>query len=231
MASGRWQILVAVAGDQIIGTVVRRYLKGLRVYKARWVSAAAIDYFCVHPNWRSRGVGRSLLDIVHNLSTLPLQPHLIFWEGLRPSIPPLICGFFWARRCEGGTAAATAILVKDKEEIQRAWSQCVREADVWTETPGEEISVWKVGNYTVVVWNTMHVTVPDGKPIGVVLGSLEEATALAEAKSYWGVLLTPQSTPLPLFNQPGWTFDSAFQWIGYNLSVGKISTQFPKIGF
>lgn len=225
IALARWQIIVTVSGDQIIGTVVRRYLKGLHVYEARWPAAAAIDFFCVHPSWRSRGVGRALLDTVHNLSQLPLQPHLIFWEGLRPSVPPLAGGCFWARRCEG-TAVAT--LVRDKEAIQKAWLSCAKGMDVWTEEPGEEISVWSIDGRNVVVWNTLHVTVPDGKPIGIVLSNLESADALASAKSYWGVLLTPQISPLP---SGEWTFDSVYQWIAYNLSVGKPSVQFPRIGF
>jgi hypothetical protein len=227
IASARWQIVVVVSGDQIIGTVVRRYLKGLHVYEARWAAAAAIDFFCVHPNWRSRGVGRCLLDTVHNLSALPLQPHLIFWEGLRPSVPPLAGGFFWARRT-ASDGAQSATLVRDKEEIQKAWANCVKGCDVWTEEPGDEISVWNCGGRHVVVWNTLHVTVPDGKPIGIVLSDLESASALAGMKSYWGVLLTPQSSPLA---QGEWFFDSVYQWIGYNLSVGKPSLQFPRIGF
>lgn len=226
MASGRWQILVAVSGDQIVGTVIRRHLRGLRVYEARWATAAAIDYFCVHPSWRSRGVGRTLLDTIHNLGSLPLTPQLIFWEGLRPTVPPLAGGCFWSRRT--AEAGEPAQLVTDKEEIQRAWAACVKGGDVWTETPGEEISVWKCKGIPVVVWNTWHVTVPDGKLIGIVLSDLAAATALAAAKSSWGVLLTGQAHPLA---QDGWTFDSAFQWIGYNLSVGKVSTQFPRIGF
>ena len=232
----RWQIIIAVSGDQIVGSVVRRYLKGLHVYEARWASAGAIDFFCVHPSWRGRGVGRSLLDTLHNLTGQPMSPmspmspmppHLIFWESVRPSVPPLAGGFFWSRRC-GGDGSALATLVRDKEVIQKAWKDCVKGQNVWTEEPGEEITVWSVGGSNVVVWNTLHVTVPDGKPIGIVLSDLESATTLAAAKSYWTILLTPQASPIA---EGEWIFDSIFQWIGYNLSVGKPSLQFPRIGF
>lgn len=227
MAAAKWQIIIAVSGDQIVGTVVRRYLKGLHVYEARWASAGAIDFFCVHPSWRGRGVGRCLLDTLHNTTSLPMPPHLIFWESLRPSVPPLAGGFFWSRRC-AGDGSASATLVRDKDDIKKAWKVCVKGQNIWTEEPGEEITVWSIGGIHVVVWNTLHLTVPDGKPIGIVLSDLESATILAAAKSYWGVVLTPQASPIA---EGEWIFDSIFQWIGYNLSVGKPSLQFPRIGF
>lgn len=224
MASGRWQTIVAVVNDQIVGTIVRRYLKGLHIYETRWTNAGMIDYFCIHPSWRNRGIGRCLLDTIHNITGLPMAPHLIFWEGLRPTLPPLVCGWFWSKRCNG---TETAILLKTKEEILQAWKNCVKGEYIWTEEPGDEISVWKIKETSVIVWNTMHLTIPDGKPIGIVLSDLDSATLLANTKSYWGVLLTPQASP---FAQKGWIVDSIFQWIGYNLSVGRFTTHFPKLG-
>jgi hypothetical protein len=229
-------VLLAVGGNgQVIGTVVRRRLKGLRVYEARWAAAAAIDFFCVHPSWRSRGLGRSLLDTIHNLSTFPIAPHLILWEGLRPSVPPLSVGWFWMRRCGfchtkgcGGGGGGDSRRVTDSQEIQTAWKRAVAGADVWTEEPGEEITVWDTGGIRTVVWNTMHVTVPDGLPIGIVISDLASADALASVKSPWGVLLIGQGSPFTLGE---WTLDSAYQWIGYNLSVGRVSHQFPRVGF
>lgn len=225
IASGRWQLLLTVSQGQIVGTLVRRYLKGLRVYEARWPQAAAIDFFCVHPNWRKRGVGRALLDTVHSMTASPIPPHLIFWEGLRPTIPPLATGCFWMRRTGG---AVQAKRVFEKERIQKAWTSCVKECSIWTEEPGEEITVWDTSGSLVVVWNTLHLTIPDGKPIGIVLSDLSSANLLANSKSPWGVLLLPQQTPIA---QDPWSFDSMFQWIGYNLSIGKISTDFPRLGF
>lgn len=228
--SGRYQVLLAVASQgQVIGTVVRRRLQGLRVYEARWAAAAAIDFFCVHPSWRGRGIGRSLLDTIHNLSSFPIAPHLILWEGLRPSVPPLAVGWFWMRRAQGG--AGEARRVTDPQEIQAAWKRAVAGADVWTEEPGEEITVWDLPEgkgIRTVVWNTLHVTVPEGLPIGIVLSDIASADALASAKSPWGVLLLGQGNPIP---QGEWTLDSAYQWIGYNLSIGRVSRQFPRIGF
>jgi hypothetical protein len=110
---------------------------------------------------------------------------------------------------------------------------------VWTEGWGDEVSFWSAAvgagggaGATVVIWNTFHHAL--GGSIGIILGSqtvsMASVNALAESKSPWGVLLLPQSTPFTQLGE-GWAFDSVFQWIGYNLSVGFISTKFPVLGF
>ena len=223
-----WEILLVVRQDGVLlGTVVRRRLRGLHVREARWAEAAAIDYFCVHPAWRKKGIGRALLNAIHNTGAdarSAMPPQLIFWEGLRPSVPPLAAGFFWSRR--GLVATGVPVL---GEERRKAWRDCVKGVDVWTEEPGEEISVWltagsSAAGSSVVVWNTFHRSVPDGGAIGIVLAG--DANALAAAGSPWAVLLVPS-----LYSPgAGWTLDSPFQWIGYNLSVGFVSG-FPLIGF
>jgi hypothetical protein len=86
----------------------------------------------------------------------------------------------------------------------------------------------------VVVWNTFHQAL--GGSVGIVLSASGAATALADSKSPWGVLLLPRPIPFTQFGggggaPEGWVYDSLFQWIGYNLSVGFISGKFPALGF
>ena len=112
----------------------------------------------------------------------------------------------------------------------KAWKLLKR--DIWTEEPGEEISFWKTSAGIVTVWNSFHRTIPDGFSIGVVLGGSAEAiNLLASTKSEWGVLLVPRLNPLGNDLGDSWTLDSPFQWIGYNLSIGFISSEFPCVGF
>jgi len=122
---------------------------------------------------------------------------------------------------------------------KRAWANCVKGVDVWTEEAGDEIEFWSAtGTRTiepVVIWNTFHRTI--GGQLGIVLGGDAAAiNALAASKSPWGVLLVPRTTPFTSDLAPKggieslWKFDSFFQWIGYNLSVGFISGEFPRIG-
>jgi hypothetical protein len=157
-----------------------------------------------------------------------MPPQLIFWEGLRPSVPPLVAGCFFARKCAG---EAAAVQITDPVKCKEAWANCVKGGDVWTEGWGDEVSFWRgagagAGADPVVIWNTFHQAL--GGSVGVILGSPSAANALAASKSPWGVLLLPQATPFTQFGD--WTFDSAFQWIGYNLSVGFISGKFPALG-
>lgn len=226
MRTKTWQIVIALNSQgELIGTVIRRHIRNLHVQSAKWAEAGIIDYFCVHPAWRSRGVGRTLLDTIHNNSTFPLAPQLIFWEGWRISLPPLSIGCFLKRRCIPSSGIQANQIPPSKE----LWAACVKGCEVWTEDPGEEITFWKIKEKWCVVWNTMHTAVPDGGLIGVVLGG--DPDALAEASGHtWRVLLLPRTTLSSSYMPPGWSFDSVFQWIAYNLSVGTLGGPFPCIG-
>jgi hypothetical protein len=222
LRTGSWQIYMSIRSDtgELIGTAVRRWIPKVHVRDAKWAKAGGVDYFCVHPAWRGKEVGRALLSVVHNTAPRPIAPHFIFWEGLMPTIPPLSCGLLYARRCQQGSA----IQIADEGEKQTVWRALIHGADIWSETPGSEISLWKTAKGNVAIWNTFHRTVPEGKEIGIVLGAeCSEAVNLIGAP--WGVLLSDSS------HGEGWSMDSPFQWIAYNLGVGFISLRFPALGF
>jgi len=227
---GLWEILLVVREGtyEILGTIVRRRLRNLHVREAKWAEAGVIDYYCVHPAWRKRGIGRALLDAIHNTAKQPMAPQLIFWEGLHPLYPPLSVGVFWVRMCSRiATEAATQLT--DPQECLKEWVKGKR--DIWTEEPGEEITFWKTTAGVVTVWNSFHCSVPNGLTIGVVLGGCPAAINTLALTSAWGILLVPRLNPLTQDLGDAWTLDSPFQWIGYNLSVGFISGEFPLIGF
>jgi len=222
-----WEIIIVVreTGD-IIGSIVRRKIKGLHVREARWEQAAVIDYFCIHPAWRSRGLGRSLLNAIHNTAKMPMSPQLIFWETIRLSVPPLALGCFLSRH----TPINNTLRITDVEQCKKAWMKCVKGADVWTENYGEEISFWPCQGEVVAIWNTFHRSLPDGKPIGIILGyTANILNAFGDVgNGYFGVIAYPSINPFDLGDK--WKYDSTFQWIGYNLSVGCMGS-FPRIGF
>jgi hypothetical protein len=110
------------------------------------------------------------------------------------------------------------------EEGLRVWKNLVRGADIWSEKPGSEITLWKTARGNVAIWNTFHRSVPEGKEIGIVLGA-DSSEAVNLIGAPWGVLLSDSS------HGEGWGMDSPFQWIAYNLGVGFISLRFPAVGF
>jgi GNAT superfamily N-acetyltransferase len=223
MAQG--DIFVCVRGDEVIGSIVRRWITGLHMREVRWPRAAIIDYFCIHPAHRSKGIGRALLTFLHN-STLYTEkcilPQLMMWEGLQPSIPPASVGLFLHRKCVKGTFTAT-------EEGADVWNQLQRGKDIWNESCeySGETSIWRVGQKEIAIWNTFHRSVPEGLLIGIVVGgSIADANAFSQASGHpFGILLMAGN---PLGSE-GWSIDSPYQWISYNTKMNFISYDFPGI--
>jgi GNAT superfamily N-acetyltransferase len=216
-------ILVCLKGNEVIGTLVRRWLTGLHMREVRWPKAGIIDYFCIHPAHRKKGIGRALLTFLHNYTLFTekmIQPHLMLWEGLQPTIPPASIGLFLHRKCTGGNTQATQIPFDPV-----LWRQMQRGKDIWNEGGAQgETSLWSVGGNQIAVWNTFHRSVPEGLLIGIIVGGDTEATAFSNSSGHpFGILLVPGLT------LDGWTIDSPYQWISYNTQMNFISYQFPGI--
>jgi GNAT superfamily N-acetyltransferase len=225
MKMAKGDIFVCVKGDEVIGSIVRRWLTGLHMREVRWPRAGLIDYFCIHPAHRNKGLGRALLAFLHN-STLyterAIVPHLMLWEGLQPTIPPASVGLFLHRKCFANGPIAI-------EQSAEHWAQLQRGKDIWNESceSSGETSLWAIGQHRVAIWNTFHRSVPEGLLIGIVVGGdIHAATAFSNASGHpFGILLAAGS---PL-GQEGWTIDSPYQWMSYNTKMNFISYQFPGI--
>ena len=96
---GSWEVYIAIheQSGAVIGSGVRRWINGLHIYEAVWPKAAMIDYFCVHPGFRKKGIGRLILGILQNKGPVPLPPHLILWDGVQPLTPPVSIGMYWVK--------------------------------------------------------------------------------------------------------------------------------------
>ncbi len=223
----KWTIIVVVKDGLVIGSLVRRWTK-LHIKETVWQKAGIIDYFCIHPAYRKKGIGRALLSCLHNITERPIQPHLMLLEGVQVTMPPMLAGVYLSRRCVGSGVAEEA-----KDEA--IWRACVKGVGtgVWTPFEEGETTLWKVGQESLAIWNTFHYSIPDGLKIGIIVGytNILAATAAAQTKEHgFGVLLLPvpvwtMATPIE-----GWTIDSPFQWIAYNTDVGFIET-FPALCF
>jgi GNAT superfamily N-acetyltransferase len=223
----RWTIIVVVKDGLVIGSLVRRWTK-LHIKETAWQKAGIIDYFCIHPAYRKKGIGRALLSCLHNITERPIQPHLMLLEGVQITMPPISAGVYLSRRCVGSGLA-------EKINDEAIWRACVKGVGtgLWTPFEEGETTLWKVGQGSVAIWNTFHYSIPDGLKIGIIVGytSLDAVKAAAQTRGHgFGVLLLPvpvwsMATPLE-----GWTLDSPFQWIAYNTDVGFIET-FPAVCF
>jgi GNAT superfamily N-acetyltransferase len=232
MAQGDIFVCINPVGE-VIGSIVRRWITGLHMREVRWPRAAMIDYFCIHPAHRKKGLGRALLTFLHN-STLYTEkvilPHLMLWEGVQPTIPPASVGFFLHRKCfpKGPTVA----IEQGAELWAELWKTMQRGKDIWNESceAQGETSIWTVGpcpSKPLAIWNTFHRSVPEGLLIGIVVGGdTDTANAFAQAIGHpFGILLMAGN---PLGSE-GWTLDSPYQWISYNTKMNFISYQFPGI--
>jgi GNAT superfamily N-acetyltransferase len=226
-AAGKWDILVCVKGDgEVVGTLARRWIEGLHMREVRWPKAGIIDYFCIHPAYRNKGIGRSLLSLLHNTTTAAgiVPPHLMMWEGIQLSVPPVSAGLFMYKKCS--PVGGLQVEKLESAAAREVWTGLQRGNQLWSEydSSAGETSVWSSHKGPVAIWNTFHRSVPEGLLIGiVVVGSSEAADALSSASGHpFGILLA--AWPLRM---DGWQIDSPYQWISYNTHVGFINTQFP----
>jgi len=235
--SGKWDILVCVKGGaEVVGTLVCRWIDGLHVREVRWPKAFFIDYLCTQPAYRNKGVCRSLMTLIHNMTTAVgiLPPSLCMWEGIHPSIPPISIGLYAYKKCSPvggvqaekleGTAAREAWLELQKgNTIHSDYSPFAEETSVWRLVPSGPSGPYR----HVAIWNTFHRSVPEGLLIGIVVGGGSAAAdAFSSASGHpFGILLA--TWPMGFNGLEGWYIDSPYQWVSYNMQVGFINTQFP----
>jgi hypothetical protein len=92
------------------------------------------------------------------------------------------------------------------------------------------VSVWTCGTEggtegTVAIQDLYHRSVPDGRRMAmIVAASSPAAVAAFAAASPWPILLADRAWGAE------WTPDSPFQWIGYNVLAGTVTTSYPCFG-
>lgn len=229
--SGSWEIWTARStGSELVGTVIRRSYRNVRGPggQARFPAASGVDYFCIHPAWRTKGVGRLLLTMLHNAQR-PLQIHFIFWEQFQISIPPLTTGWLWSRRCGGGGAGPAWREISDPDARASFWrSPTIPKVGWWSETPDwKETSLWVTGNDWILLWNQYHRSIPEGHTICLILACsrAEAANAFADLPNGpFGVYCIASSNPITnrvCELDSRWSLDAPYTWIAYNLQGGQ----------
>ena len=227
-AANSWLVLVVVKDGSVIGSLVRRTISNLHMREVVWGSAGVIDYFCIHPAFRKKGIGRALLARIHNMSEKPIQPHLMLLEGVQMKIPPCAAGVFVSKRCQHTNLAIREVT----EGQEKIWKDCVKGAVIKSDWPsGEqrEVSLWQIGDSYFAIWNTFHYSIPDGARIGIILGHTGDLEKVGSTVGHgYGVLLLGVSVVETAAHS--WSLDSPFQWISYNTENGFIGG-FPALAF
>ncbi len=237
VAEKRWDIWVSVREDtgQLIGTLVRRHIKDLKIDAARWPTAGVVDYFCVHPAWRAKGVGRLLLTLLHNSTPAPIPPHLMFWEqAIRLDVPCFSAGIFWVKKIQP-TQSMSWEPIQDTKDRDRLWSSCIPAGSVTANGGWKETRVWRGPEGSVAVWDTFHTTVPECERVGIVVGATSDQalTAFCNAGAgSFGVLLKPADS---IHVPEGWEYDAPYVWFAYNTLLGlkpnSVIGSFPCLAF
>jgi GNAT superfamily N-acetyltransferase len=213
----------------LVGTAVRRWISNLHVKGVVFEQAGMVDYFCVHPDFQKQGIGRWLLAMLHNTAPNPMPPHLILWEGVQIKLPPLVTNLYWVKQRPKLYPIAQA---QAKQRIpctvvtnpQTIWSACVKGKDVYTDyRKSLEVQIFQLPAGHVIVWNTFHQSVVNKEPIGIIMSGNAIAIDQLSLVGPFGVLL---SAGCPEGSQ-GWTRDSMFQFVCYNLSSNFVSHDFP----
>ena len=224
-ALDEWDLWIVRRNGAIVGTVVRRWIQNAAIGLAVWPRAGVVDYFAVHPAVRTRGIGRWLLRTLQASTARPIPPHFILWEGLG-LIPPLAMGRYWiwqapgqptsnpnVKRIEGAAAAQAWQTLTATTFLHSSWNPASVDLSIWT-TPA--------GN--VAVQDLFHRSVPDGRRMAMIIAASPAAVAAFAAVSPWPILLGDQAWGAD------WTPDSPFQWIGYNVLAGTVTTAYPCFG-
>jgi N-acetylglutamate synthase-like GNAT family acetyltransferase len=224
-----WDIYVCVNQGEVIGTIVRRWVMNLHMREVVWPKAGIVDYYCIHPAYRKKGIGRSLLALLHNTTERPMPPHLILWEGFQAQIPPICAGLYMSKRCvpQGESCVKRVFEFRPEGDLCSEYIDS-DETSVWISSGSASAKASASGDAEkVVVWNTFNRSIPDGAVIGIVMaGSVDAVNRFSSSAGHpFGVLLMPGLN----IALDGWTIDSPFQWIAYNTQTGFISAKFPTL--
>jgi N-acetylglutamate synthase-like GNAT family acetyltransferase len=234
VSKGIWTVLVIVREGNVIGSLVRRWIKGLHMEQVTWQKAGVIDYFCIHPAYRNKGIGRTLLSCIQNITERPIPPHLMLLEGFQLSIPPVSADLYWSIQTVGHTGQTSQTsqiqeIAEGAEHRQSVWKLCVKGC-LWSDYQGHETKIWKTASGYVAILNTFHYSIPGGLRIGQIIGYTGEGfhDAARTVEHGYGILLMSGLTGLT--GMTGWKIDSPYQFIGYNIQ-SKFLGGFPGLCF
>ena len=234
ITEGRLELwLVRKSDGALVATLGRRWIQDAAIGQARWPRAGIVEYFAVHPAVRHRGVGRWLLGTLQASTVRPIPPHFILWESVSISfslIPPLAMGRYWIWQGQNqGQRQDSKANVKRVDEPQAAvakWRTLTTTSFLHSSLDlSGSVSIWTTVAGDVAVQDLFHRSVPDGRRMAMIVAASSAAAVTAfAAASPWPLLLGDREWTSE------WSVDSVFQWIGYNVLAGTVTTSYPCFG-
>lgn len=242
--------------NELIGCIFSRSLGDLHVGNNIVPNTGLVDFFCVHRDWRGKGIASFLLqELTYLTATVGRIVHIFIKEGLPLSpLPPIWTGnYIWRNKKHiiEKYLENKGLTISSIEEVKNTSLQIpemsIRNLPSGPYLPGgvtgdSQIYVWNSGKVRIYVCltDTYHCSVPEGKKIGEINWVLSEKTdidsaiLLAEKKSAVETLVDSSKydiilmdSTIPHLEENGWIKDSAYGLYLFNCNPPKFFNQTP----
>jgi GNAT superfamily N-acetyltransferase len=188
----------------------------------------AVDCFCIHPEWRGKGVGRQLLYRLHCYANELGIPHAVFLkEGstVNPFVTPLYSGTYVYRSCSKSNGLSLRRLsVKDAVKWLTIYQDCNPSCCIIhnPQLPNQQWYFYKKGVHSILIGVQDTYQRKDEYSMGWVTAWLESPLLTDKEREEASDKLMESTTFDYLWmnqvwcaSERGWQQDGAFHWYTY----------------
>lgn len=243
LSEGEWIGVGLFTKDrQLVGCCFSKPLGRLKFSHEMLDQGGVVDYFCVHREFRQKGLARTLLkELVALTAQVNRLVHIFLKEGFPLwSLPPLYTSQYISRRKRvpgeerfslGSMGIALQTPIKEYTHAEYFPLQNVVGNLPWKLSGESELFGFNYKGHDVFLCLTdlHHVTVPEGDRIGELSWMLPKTIevplsiqklaveACVDCSSFDIVLMDKQ---IPHESKKGWQKDATFSWYLFNYSPG-----------
>lgn len=150
----------------LIGLLISKPLGTMKIGAFQVQNTGLVDYFCVHSDWRKKGIGSCLLEeLLHFTAQKRRVVHLFLKEGLPLYHMPSIyqSHYIWRNRDESQQINLTI----DEDTIKSA--EVPYEGTLVTNHRSEDCMLYCVSGFVICVYDLHCRSVPEGLRMGEIL--------------------------------------------------------------
>ena len=217
-------ILTVRDNNTIVGTIRYHYIGEFCTSQNEPIYA--VDCFCIHPEWRGKGVGDYLLTELHfyvNRNNIPYS--MFLKEGSRLSIvhPPLYQGnYVYRATVYESVSWLYTVTVKDAYRMIDIWLEIqpqlfiIRNQD----STNQQWKLYKKGLYTILACIQDAFQTVDGKKIGWITAWIESPMMIDSIREEAARVISNTSGFEYIWmnkvcESTEWTEDGTFYWYSY----------------